>query len=79
MTNFLLFLILVLLGLINYQLYAAFFVPELARRKAFKALSSEEMEELRKKITSEHYFKLGAEVKNPLATFLAKKVKKNSG
>lgn len=76
MTIFFDFLILIMLGLINYQLYAAFYVPEINRRKAFRLLSDEEMEDVRKKLTAEHYFKLGADTKvNPLA-FLAKGKKK---
>lgn len=65
MSTILLFLILAAIGLMNYQFYLAFLVPELERRKAFKLLTTEEIEDLRQKLTSDHFFKLGAELKLP--------------
>lgn len=55
-------LIFLAIAAVNYQLYQAFYVPEMARRKAFKKLSDEQLAELRDTMTAEHFFKLQADV-----------------
>lgn len=54
-------LIFIALLAINYQLYYSFYMPEMARRRAFKALSEEKVAELKKTLTADHFFKLDPE------------------
>jgi hypothetical protein len=64
-SQILLGLILILLGLINFQIYTAFTRPENARREAFEQLTDEQVEELKKTMTAEHFFKLKYEINEP--------------
>jgi hypothetical protein len=65
LAQILLGVILLLLGLINYQIYIAFTKPENARREAFAQLSEEQITELKKQMTAEHFFKLKFDIDEP--------------
>jgi hypothetical protein len=73
MSTILLSLILAALLFICYQIYFAFFLPEKARRDAFHSLTEEQVEDLKTKITAEHYFKLLPGIQEPKTRRGAKK------
>jgi len=65
LTNILLFVILILLGAINLQIYFAFVSPENQRREAFKNLTDEQLAIVKQQMTAEHYFKLLPTIQEP--------------
>lgn len=65
LTNILLLFLIVLSGIMNFQIYFAFTLPENQRREAFKSLTEEQVAILKQTMTAEHYFKLLPTIQEP--------------
>jgi len=68
MTNFLMFILVLIMGAIAYLLFIGIFVPQIAKNRLYAKLKAKEREELDIKLDLENYFgvKAVSENKKPL-------------
>lgn len=61
-----LLILIILAGILNFQIYYAFTLPENQRRETFRSLTEEQMAIVKQQMTAEHYFKLLSTIREPI-------------